>query len=218
MSCGPGFQHMDMSAAYTLREEEAVSADGWTVTVTLKKTQTTPHGSEQVVGEKTYNYKKTPLGEAAEARESRLRVKRKARQRALTYFDPGQHEQLKQKRRKNKPGQEQAPAVAAVVPLLADQAGGSAPVADAPDAVADADAERSRQRDWALVRAFKAGVTPHATWVTLSQQGLIDAMEWSVQDLVHRHAHVSQCVSLVAQLLGPELSAQKLAALHDVCA
>ena len=38
------------------------------------------------VGEKTYNYKKTPIGEADAARESRLRVKRKARQRALVYL------------------------------------------------------------------------------------------------------------------------------------
>lgn len=207
-----------MSAAYTLHEEEVVSADGWTVTVTISKTQTTPNGSEQVVGEKTYNYKKTPIGEADAARESRLRVKRKARQRALVYLDPEQHEEHKQKRRKHQPEREREQVAAVVLPLLGAQAVG------APDAAAvvsgagaDDDAEQAQRRDWAMLRALKAGISPEATWAALSQQGLLDPMDWSVQDLVQRHAHVSQCVSLVAQLLGPELSAQKLAALHDIC-
>ena len=84
-------------------------------------------------------------------------------------------------------------------------------------ASADDDGERARQRDWALLRALKAGVPPAATWQTLASSHLIDGMEWSVQDMMSRHAYVKECMSVVANLLGPELSGHKLAALHDVC-
>ena len=208
----------DMIAGFTFPEEEtAVSDDGWTVTVTISKVHMTPNGSEKTVGEKTYNYKKTPDGEAADARESRLRVKRRARQRALVYLDPQQHEEHKQKRRKRQPEREREQAAAVVIPLPGAQAVGAPVAAVVAGAGADDDAEQAQRRDWAMLRALKAGISPEATWAALSQQGLLDPMDWSVQDLVQRHAHVSQCVSLVAQLLGPELSAQKLAALHDIC-
>ena len=199
-----------------------MSEDGWSVSVTITKKQATPGGTERAVGSQKYNFKKTPPGgETTQHRESRLRVKRKARQLALAYFDPEQHEKLKQKRRKSVRAPEVEPA-AAVRPEQVPADAGVQPHALAAlpagaGASADDDGERARQRDWALLRALKAGVPPAATWQTLASSHLIDGMEWSVQDMMSRHAYVKECMSVVANLLGPELSGHKLAALHDVC-
>ena len=210
-----------MSAASTFHEEEVESEDGWSATVTITKKQATPCGTERVVGSQKYNFKKTPPGgETRQHRENRLRVKRKARQLALSYFDPEQHEKVKKKRRKAVRAQEAEPAAAVGIPEQVPAAGMQPTLAVVPEgagASADDDGERARQRDWALLRALKAGVPPAATWQTLASSHLIDGMEWSVQDMMSRHAYVKECMSVVANLLGPELSGHKLAALHDVC-
>jgi hypothetical protein len=202
---------------FTFTEQEVEADGGWSAIVTVTKNEKTPNGSERAVGSRTYNFKTTPPGEGKEEREKRLRVKRKARQMAFTYLDPVAHEQHKQKRRKPRgAGDERVPAAAAThgeeVAAACVQHG----VAAAAAAVAD-DAELSRRRDWALLRALKAGVTPTATWNTLASEQLIDPMDWSVQQVQNRRAYVCECVSVVAELLGPELSVQKLAALHDIC-
>ena len=55
-----------MSTACTFSEEEVESEDGWSVTVTIKKKQATPGGTERAVGSQKYNYKRSPPGESTQ--------------------------------------------------------------------------------------------------------------------------------------------------------
>jgi len=201
-------------------DSEELLGDGRTKRVTVTETITTPCGTRST-STQSYNYKSTPPdGESAQARENRLRVKRKARGEAIIKFDPTKHEAKKNKRRKHQKQQE-ATAPPAVVHEHADAPAQrvAAPRAAAVPRNAAQPSDPVAQRDWAMLRAFAQLKRPAAVLTTLQLEGHDDEQPLSVLAVQERHDFLCRAVRAVVRLVAaveePSACMNELACLSE---
>ena len=145
---------------FSFDEEDISSPHSLKVTRRLIKKSKSPGGTERVVGTKDFNFKKLPEGPSQRERDFCRRLQSQARERAKIQLSPERNKAANAKRLKGPGGA----AVAA--------AEGAVHAGDAPDSsslgimalgtanpdFANLPGERNRQRDWAILRGFKASV------------------------------------------------------------
>jgi hypothetical protein len=210
-------------SAQRFEEVEAQSPrDAWLMRVNIKKFDSSPGGTERVVGTQKFNYRLGADNETADTRESRLRVKRKARQRSMDMFDPAKHEATKAKRRIGSKaaavtascGSVGGPAGPDRSSSLEQRAEGNGPAPAA--ACVQGPLGGLAQLDWAILRLFKALHEPGAVLEALRATGPIPA-DMTVETVRVRYETLCECVQVTAHLVGTERSLANMLALRDLC-
>ena len=78
------------------------------------------------------------------------------------------------------------------------------------------DPSSALKRDWAVLHAMKAGIPPATVLQSLCDAGLITEQA-TVADVTCLHDLLCAHVRAVANLIGEDSPAQKLASLRDLC-
>lgn len=204
---------------FSFDEEDISSPHSLKVTRRLIKKSKSPGGTERVVGTKDFNFKKLPEGPSQRERDSCRRLQSQARERAKIQLSPERKKAANAKRLKGPGGAAVAAAEGAV---HAGDAPASSSLGDmlalgtaSPD-FANLRVERNRQRDWAILRGFKAGLEAHTILTELRKSKLLEDGPWSGVAVTERHAEMVAAISVVQDLMGLDDPMHVMCALFDL--